>query len=219
MNNTVTLVNYLIAQLGIPLPPITASLYEYILSGNGVFVRGARREFTAQFCIAPCDVRGLAELETQIEMRVPRVPVEQVRSMLHLAQHAQGPHGEPVEIIFHLLLDDGMTWRVVIPEQVQLPSSAKPLDDSAGSSYSQAVIEVHSHADMPAWFSTFDDYDETGVRIYAVLGRIFERPEIRVRVGLYGFRCEIPASLIFEMPSELRDRVAAETDSGDLDSK
>ena len=219
MSSTASLVNYLIAQPGIPLPPIIAGLYEYILAGNGVFVRGARPEFTAQFRLAPCDVRGLADLETQIEMRLPRVPVEQMRAMLNLAQQAKNSHGEPVEIIFHLLFDDGMNWHVVIPEQVQLPASAKPLDDSVGSSYARALIEVHSHDDMPAWFSTFDDYDETGVRIYAVLGRVFDRPEICVRVGLYGFRGEIPASLIFEMPSELRDGVAAETDSGDSDSK
>ncbi|MBI4789313.1 MAG: hypothetical protein HY782_19960 [Chloroflexi bacterium] len=204
------LANYLIGQPGIPLPPITANLYEYVLAGNGVFIRGARREFTVQFCIAPCDVRGLARLETQIEIRIPRVPAEQLRSMLHLAQHAQDSHGQPVEIIFHLLLDDGVNWRVVIPKQVQLPASAKPMDDSVGSSYAQALIEVHSHADMAAWFSTFDDYDETGCRVYAVLGRIFDRPEIRVRVGLHGYRCEIPTSLIFEMPPEMCDCVAAE---------
>ena len=212
MSHTGALVNHLIAQPGILLPPIIARLYEYILAGNGVFVRGARREFTAQFCIAPSDVRGLARLETQIDVRIPRVPVEQLRSMLREAQQARDAHGERVEIVFHVLLDDGMKWRVVIPEQAQSPARAKPTDDSVDSTYAQALIEVHSHVEMAARFSRFDDRDEIGFRVYAVLGRIFDRPELRVRVGLYGYRCEIPASLIFEVPPEVRDCVAREQD-------
>jgi hypothetical protein len=50
------LVGYHIAHSGIPLPPIQAALYEYILAGNGIFVRGARRELQAQFCIVPCEI-------------------------------------------------------------------------------------------------------------------------------------------------------------------
>ena len=212
MSNPISLVNYHIAQPGIPLPPMPARLYEYILAGNGVFIRGARREFTAQFCIAPCEVRGLTELENQIRLQVPRVSAAYAQWMLQAARAAQDDHGRPVEVVFHLWLDADMQWQVVKPAQTQHPTRTQPIDDSATSSYARALVELHSHVHMAARFSGFDDEDEQGFRLFAVLGRIFDQPELRVRVGMYGYRCEIPARLIFELPPEVRDCVAAETD-------
>ena len=47
-----------------------------------------------------------------------------------------------------------------------------------------AMVEVHSHHAMRAYFSATDDRDETGRRIYGVLGRLAgPRPEIALRVA------------------------------------
>ncbi len=47
-----------------------------------------------------------------------------------------------------------------------------------------AVVEVHSHHAMRAYFSTTDDRDETARRVYGVIGRLdSERPEIALRVA------------------------------------
>jgi PRTRC genetic system protein A len=46
-----------------------------------------------------------------------------------------------------------------------------------------AVMEVHSHHTMHAYFSATDDRDETARRVYGVLGRLdTEAPEIALRV-------------------------------------
>ncbi len=204
------LVDYHIAKPGILLPPIEASLYEYVMAGNGIFIRGARREFQAQFCITPCAVRGLADLAPSLELNAPHVPREMVEEMLRRARQARDNQGQPCEIVFHLELDETTKWRCHVPNQKQSPMRARPSDDSPASSYARACIEVHSHVDMHASFSSLDDQDEQGFRIYAVLGCISTRPVMRVRVGMYGYRHDIPANRVFDLPPGVGDAVTGE---------
>ena len=190
-----------------PLPPIEAALYEYVMAGNGIFIRGTRREFQAQFCVQPCIVRGLLELELSLELNTPRVPREMITEMLRRARAARDEKGRPCEIVFHLVFTDAGVWQCHVPDQNQSPVRAKPSDDSPTSTYAQACIEVHSHVDMHARFSSTDDQDEMGFRIYGVLGCISTTPVLRVRVGLYGYRHDIPANWVFDVPPEIGDAV------------
>ncbi len=192
------------------LPPIEAALYEYVLAGNGIFIRGARREFQAQFCIQPGDVRGLAELETYVQLKTSRIPGEMILEMLRRARTARDVEGRPCEIVFHLEFTDARGWQCHVPAQQQSPMRAKPSDDSPTSSYARACIEVHSHVDMSARFSSMDDEDERGFRVYGVLGCVSTTPVIRVRVGLYGYRHDIPATWVFDLPLEIGDAVTGE---------
>lgn len=206
----INLVQYHIARPGMPLPPIEADLYEYVLAGTGIFIRGARREFQTQFCITPCTLRGLQELEPSLKMFAPRVPSEMIEDMLRRAREVRDEKGNPCEIVFHLELDESGAWHCHVPIQTQAPARAKPSDDSPTSSYARACIEVHSHVDMHAHFSTIDDKDEVGFRVYAVLGCIFTSPTIRVRVGMYGYRQDIPAAWVFDVPPGIGDAVTGE---------
>lgn len=211
MTNTLpNLVDYRIAKPGIPLPPIEASLYEYVMAANGIFVRGARREFQTQFCIQPFAVRGLPELDLSLQMKGPRISSKIVAEMLRRARQARDGEGQPCEIVFHLEIDEAMAWQCHVPSQQQSPMRAKPSDDSPASSYARACVEVHSHVDMHAGFSSLDDQDEQGFRIYAVIGCISTMPVMRVRVGLYGYRHDIPANWVFDLPSEIGDAVTGE---------
>jgi len=204
------LVGYRIANPGIPLPPITASLYEYVMAGNGIFIRGARRELQAQFCITPCAVRGLPNLEVSLSLKASRVPREMVEAMLADARAARDADGQPCEIVFHLELDDASVWKCHVPNQSQSSMRAKPNDDSPTSSYAHACIELHSHVDMHPIFSWVDDEDEVGFRVYVVLGLISRKPMMRVRVGMYGYRHDIPANWVFDLPPEIGDAVTCE---------
>ena len=204
------LVEYRVAFPGLPLPPIEASLYEYVMAGNGVFIRGARREFQAQYCIAPFAVRGLPELEPSLGLKESRVPREIVAEMLRRSRSARDTKGEPCEIVFHLEFNETGVWQLHVPSQQQSPRRAKPSDDSPVSSYARACIEVHSHVDMHASFSALDDQDEQGFRIYAVIGCISKTPVMRVRVGMYGYRHDIPANWVFDLPPEIGDAVTGE---------
>ncbi len=204
------LVGYQIAFPGIPLPPIDASLYEYVMAGNGIFIRGARREFQAQFCVSPFVIRGLVDLETALQLNVQRVPRDVVVGMLERARAARDPQGRRCEIVFHLECDETGTWHCHVPDQIQSPTRARPTNDSPYSSYARACIELHSHVDMHARFSSVDDQDEQGFRIYAVLGLVSTKPMLRVRVGMYGYRQDVPAKWVFDVPPEIGDAVTGE---------
>jgi hypothetical protein len=180
------------------------------MAGNGIFVRGARREFQAQFCITPCTIRGLANLEPSLQLNAPRVPREIVAEMLCRARTARDAKGESCEIVFHLELGETGAWQCHVPNQAQSPMRARPSDDSPSSSYARACIEVHSHVDMSARFSSLDDQDEVGFRVYAILGCISTRAVMRVRVGMYGYRHDIPANWVFDLPPEIGDAVTGE---------
>jgi PRTRC genetic system protein A len=203
--NVSELVKYRISYPGICLPPIEASLYEYVLAGNGLFVRGERRELSVLLPVASFETRGLADVEPHIGLHVPRVPTSALLIALDRARKARDHHGFLVEIVFHLWVDNTGHWRMEMPEQLQGNASVQPLDDSAESSYARALLELHSHADMAAQFSAEDDVDEAGFRLYAVLGHVGKYPKLRVRVGLYGYRWEVHAREIFDLPVEIYD--------------
>lgn len=57
-----------------PLPVNDALAYQYILAGNGVFVRAETRFFTALLPITACTVRGLPPLRTRFQQLVPCIP-------------------------------------------------------------------------------------------------------------------------------------------------
>jgi hypothetical protein len=62
---------------------------------------------------------------------------------------------------------------------------------------------------MSPRFSTDDDGDETGFRIFGVIGYINPArdhwPMINLRLGIYGDWWPLPVERIFETPLRLRD--------------
>jgi hypothetical protein len=58
---------------------------------------------------------------------------------------------------------------------------------------------------MPPDFSETDDKDESGFRLYGVIGNLHQAPKIRLRVGCYGYFWEIPASWALKLPRGLMD--------------
>jgi ThiF family len=61
-----------------------------------------------------------------------------------------------------------------------------------------AVLEIHSHGPHPAHFSGTDDADEQGLRIYGVVGHLERhRPEVTLRVGVYGHFLPVPWETVF----------------------
>jgi PRTRC genetic system protein A len=186
------LVDYIVATES-PLPPIQAAMYEYITAANGVFVRGRREGLEAMLpvlCGRNGTIRGLETVEPYVNLAYPRVPAFMMYQMLMRSLTAMSFTTVPLEILFHLAWKDSR-WQVVVPRQTRTPVSVQPDQDAP--SYENALIEVHSHHSMEARFSGTDNAEETGFRVYAVLGSIFTHPTIRVRVGIYGHRWEIPA--------------------------
>ena len=49
------------------------------------------------------------------------------------------------------------------------------------------VMDVHSHGCLPAFFSSVDDHDEKGTRLFLVIGNLGDTPEWKLRAGIAGF--------------------------------
>jgi PRTRC genetic system protein A len=192
------LVHHLIVKDDGTLPLIPECLYAYIMAGNGVFLYAKRDDLEVLIPISRATIAGLPTLEPFV--RIPRVPAIWMRDILQESEEIL-----PNEILFWFNFDrDRQDWNVVAPRQICRPSSVFPVDksDSRGT---KALIDLHSHALMEPFFSCTDNKDEQGFRIFAVLGKVNEKPEIRVRVGVYGNYWNIPASMIFDLPKEIQD--------------
>ncbi|MBI4284525.1 MAG: Mov34/MPN/PAD-1 family protein, partial [Chloroflexi bacterium] len=60
------------------------------------------------------------------------------------------------------------------------------------------VVDIHSHAGMSAFFSSTDNRDEQGLRLYMVVGRLDTlAPEREMRVGVYGYFSPVDLGDIF----------------------
>jgi PRTRC genetic system protein A len=190
------------------LPPFPSSVfYEFWLAGGGVYLRAKRTGLEVLMAVSRCEVRGLSDLQPFVKLDYPPIPRDLIARTLEISRQAKNEGNMPLEKLFHLSFDESAgRWRLEVPVQAQTAGSVKSVDSGAGSSYERAIFELHSHHSMPAFFSATDDMDEArSFRLFAVIGRIFQRAEIRVRVGLFGYFWQIDPKLVLEMPEGLHD--------------
>lgn len=169
------------------LPPIKAAGYEYVLAGNGLFVRAADSRMAAMVKVAPARLHGLEAAIPYFHLKLPKVPAGALPALM---THARGQL--PDEAMYQFYWDDKF-WRCRAPRSVAGASLIQFEDDG------QAVVDLHSHGTIGAFFSSTDNADEAGLRFYAVVGALLTaRPEIALRVGVYGHHWIIPAASVFE---------------------
>ena len=149
--------------------------YDYVLGSGGVYVQSQSAHLTARIPVAPGEVRGLAPVAEKVELSHGPIPRRLFERGLRWFQAAPD-----TERIFAVRWD-GRAYRLVAPAQVGTAASLT-YRPPAG-----VVAEFHSHGGARAFFSATDDRDEQGFRIYGVVGRLDSlRPELRLRVGVYG---------------------------------
>jgi len=170
------------------------AMMQYIVARNGLLIRAEDSRMEACVLIAPAELNGLAQVAPFARLKVDRIPSIWLHSILRSARQHM-PHEAMYQFhwVGNKLVNSTVTWRVSMPTQTGTPTALRFDDDG------QAVIDLHSHNSMSAFFSGTDDADEQGLRFYAVIGRIdTDQPEIRVRVGVYGHHMTIPAELVFD---------------------
>jgi PRTRC genetic system protein A len=161
--------------------------YNYVMAGNGLLIQASGPHFSVQFAIAEAKVRGLPELGRRISMKHGRIP----RRLFDLAMSVF--LAQPDIERFVAIYWDGSSYRLEYPEQNSTGASVKyrPVANT--------VIELHSHASMPAFFSATDNRDEQGLKLYGVVGRCdMPTPVIMLRVGVYGYFALVDWSDVFE---------------------
>ena len=178
------LVDYLIARDG--LPASHGRAYDYVLGGDGLFVAAENRYLRARIPVAAAQVRGLVPLCASVDLCLGRLP-EALWN--HVASVMQAR--KDTEVLL-LVRHNGTGYQLVRPTQVAglLRVRYRPVAD--------AILEIHSHGRYPARFSSVDDADEQGFRIFGVVGRLdSQRPEVALRIGLYGHFLSVPWNLVF----------------------
>lgn len=203
-----------LATRGEHLPPVDESLLlDYVMAQNGTFARGRRPGLEVCVPVAHYNVRGLRAIQPYAQWGYPRVPAELLALCFTVSQTVA--RDEPREALFHLSFDIEQHdtqpsghilcmagWHLEFPQQHATASRVEAINKGAGTSEERAIIEVHSHHHEFAFFSEDDDRDEgqMSFRVYGVLGRIFEQPTIRTRIGLFGHFFQYPATEFFEIP-------------------
>lgn len=204
------------ARVGQAIPEVDVTkAVDYLHGSNGVLARSRKPglEVGLPVGVNYQQVKGLMPIQPYVKWEMPLVPRQLVELMLSVSRTMASP--QLTEVLFYLSYGEPQTndgiiseggWNLEAPSQRATDQSVIPERTGAGTSTERALIEVHSHHVMPATFSDGDDFDELGwFRVYAVIGNIFDKPEVRARIALFGHVCEWQASTFFELPEELND--------------
>jgi len=202
--------------------------YDYVLASNGLFIEAEGKLIAARVPVAECEVRGLAPVEPRVALRYGRIP----RHFFDLALNTMLTTPDKERYV-------AVTWNegyhISVPEQAANKEHlGEGIDDGHGSGAGVAylnpdsvLLDMHTHPKMRAGFSFTDNRDETGLKLYAVVGHVghyrevtpdlgHERamdyiqsncPAIRLRVGVYGYFYQIAWADVFEgdLGSEMVD--------------
>lgn len=179
----------------------TQCLYEYVVGKTGIYIQAQKNYLSVVMRHGSYyPIPGLQKIKESFRL-VQQVPLRLFYEIARTAYFYQ------IEERLYYLVFRANNWKLFHPPQFQTKISVRPIDpyDPIGAS---ALVEVHSHGTMPAYFSDQDNKDETGFRIYTVIGNLDKhRPSISTRVGVYGNFWYIPSSWVYAgLPKTIEDR-------------
>ena len=163
--------------------------FDYVLGSGGLYVQSESAHLTARVLIASCEVRGLAPVAEKVKLAHGPIPARLFELGLGWFED------DPVTERLFAVRWDGRAYRLVVPPQLGTATSLAYAPPAG------VVAEFHSHGHSRAFFSKTDDGDEQGFRIYGVAGRLDnDRPELSLRVGVYGHFAPVEWSQVFDAP-------------------
>lgn len=172
--------------------------YDYVLASNGLFVEAEGKLLAARVPVFLGEVRGLAPLEPKVVLRYGKIP-QRFFDLAMSSFLADRYHERYVAVVWK---DE---YRIVVPEQAenleQLTAGDHGSGCESGVTYvnpAGSILDLHSHGKMKAIFSTQDDKDETGLKLYGVVGQLHDEPLVQIRVGVYGYFFPVLWEDIFE---------------------
>lgn len=185
---------------------ITAVMFEYLMAGNGVFIRAKRREFSV--CLPVCreSIKGLPSVQSGIVWHKPRIPRLIWQQILENARDGCGDSIQFREDVFVICWHEATSqwcWKNIGKER----GWARTIADDSQAEYGEACIELHTHPPGATHFSSADDRDESGkFRIFGILIDVHTpNPKIRFRCGVYDYFAQIPTDYISEVPEGFLD--------------
>jgi PRTRC genetic system protein A len=182
------------------LPPARLQGYDYVLAGNGLFKRALNRHLEAMIPLARIGVVGLPPITPYVRLAGDKLPGRMLHTMLVDARRRAW--SRPVEAMYLLRRDEDRD-RLIYPRQTATGASLR----YEGSGDAAVLAEIHSHCEMGAFWSSTDNEDEKGFKFYGVIGRIFTRPCIILRLGLHGDRWRLPVTELFTDAGPFQEEV------------
>ena len=159
--------------------------YDYILAENGVWIEAEGNLLAARVPVIHGQIRGLAPMEPVVVLRYGLVP----QRFFDLALSAMLTDITKEHYVV-VTWNDG--YHFYVPEQERHGGGVKyEVGD-------QVIVDLHSHGRMMSWFSTTDNKDELGLKLYGVVGKLDKTPEVRLRVGVYGYYHPVSWGEVFE---------------------
>jgi PRTRC genetic system protein A len=182
--------------------------YNYITASNGLFIEAENSLISARIPIAECSIRGLAPLKKKITLLYGSIPQRFFDLSLNLFL-------SDINIEHYVAIVGDAGYKFHIPVQ----------DRSGGGVVYEAgkniVLEMHSHGKMHARFSPTDDKDESGLKVFGVIGDLDKRPVVQLRIGVYGYFFDLSWKEVFDgsligADEYSREEVIAEYDLPDI---
>lgn len=170
---------------GGPLQQTIGTAYTYILAKSGVYIRAENNHFDASIKIADCSIRGLLCFEPSLLLKHGKIPATMMLDIIKETQEAK-PNEVTLSIVWA-----GQYYELRRPFQLCAPTKVDYLV------VPDSVMEIHSHPGMPAKFSSQDNKDEQGYKLYMVIGEHEGINTMRIRLGIYGYYTEIDPREIF----------------------
>jgi hypothetical protein len=175
-------------------PDAHGMVADIVLDGAGVYLAASTPNLRLRVRLASANVPGLAVVPMGVSLT--RGPIEG-RLWHQLVERARA--AMPSEVLLAVVARDPSDGELLVGAEgpytlvePQLDAYGtgdwRPQEQSScrvrATPVHDAVVEIHSHHTMRAYFSATDDRDETGRRIYGVLGRLDSpHPEIALRVA------------------------------------
>lgn len=184
--------------------PLTAKLYEYLMAGNGLFVRARRQEFTATIPICRVSIKGLPEIEAGIVWHKPKLPRCLFQEILDNARANSDARNfkEDFYAVFWSERLNNWDWAAISRER----SLASTIADDERAEYAAACLELHTHPPGAIHFSRADDRDESGkFRLFGILIDVHASAKIRLRYGVYDYFEQLMADEVGELPDGILD--------------
>ena len=183
---------YLVAHEGPPEP--SGLVADIVLDGGGLYLAASTEHLAVRVRLARADIPKLPLSQTGVTLHRGPVHADLWEAVVASAQAAM-----PNEVLLAVIAReprDGETFLasagpyvLVEPQLDEAGTGAWQTQQTSGCSVRatpipDAIVEIHSHHAMAAYFSATDDRDETGRRVYGVLGRInTAAPELAFRVA------------------------------------
>jgi len=177
-------VGYLIKRKG-GLEGVRGTFYDYVFAENGVFIEAEGPLLAARVPVVHGQIRGLAPVEPVVVLRHGPIPQRLFDLAISIMM---------IDVTKERYI--GVSWNdgyhIYTPKQEGTDGG---VEYAVGDSI---VLDLHSHGKMVAMFSTKDNKDETGMKLYGVVGKLDESPVVQLRVGVYGYFHPVPWGDVFD---------------------